>query len=292
MIKKLTPEQEAKIPEFREEFRKIGLSTEPCDRPKAEHFIRESYKYLKMKQPDQIFWFDSPKAGADFIAKENNLNDQQRKDLFSSASAGSFEAYWVSSYAYMCRVLPVKHDNLIDIVEGIIRNVGWYWTFEKAVICTERPAEIHFNHHRRLHKDLGAAILYRDGFRVYRLNGVAVPEKFILAKPEDINPAEVMRQTNVEIRRELFKKVGLDRMLSEMKAKILHDKDGYQLLELDIGDGTKGRYLKMINPSVGSVHVEGVLDECETVEQALFFRNRKILSKLGYDKFVKPKSLT
>ena len=34
-IEKLTPEQIAKMPEYIEKWTKIGLSTEPADRPRA-----------------------------------------------------------------------------------------------------------------------------------------------------------------------------------------------------------------------------------------------------------------
>jgi hypothetical protein len=33
------------------------------------------------------------------------------------------------------------------------------------------------------------------------------------------------------------------------------------------------RYLKMVNPSIGTFHVEGVDPQCATVEQALNWRN-------------------
>jgi hypothetical protein len=45
-------------------------------------------------------------------------------------------------------------------------------------------------------------------------------------------------------------------------------------LSIDLGDGRYRPYLKMINPSLGVVHVEGVHPDCKTVEEAICFRNQ------------------
>ena len=45
-IEKLTPEQEARFPEFVEKWTRIGLCTDPADRPAAERAIAEIYRVL------------------------------------------------------------------------------------------------------------------------------------------------------------------------------------------------------------------------------------------------------
>jgi hypothetical protein len=62
MIKQLTPAQTARFPEFVEKWTKIGLSTEPADRPRAEAAIRLVYEAVQFSPPEKILWFKSPKA--------------------------------------------------------------------------------------------------------------------------------------------------------------------------------------------------------------------------------------
>lgn len=61
LIEKLTPEQEALIPVYREKWRKIGLSTEPIDREKATEAVKNIYKWLGEKEPE-IYFYNSPRT--------------------------------------------------------------------------------------------------------------------------------------------------------------------------------------------------------------------------------------
>ena len=61
LIEKLTPEQEALIPVYRDKWRKIALSTEPTDHQKAIEVVKEAYAVFGEQKPD-IFVFDSPIA--------------------------------------------------------------------------------------------------------------------------------------------------------------------------------------------------------------------------------------
>jgi hypothetical protein len=83
----------------------------------------------------------------------------------------------------------------------------------------------------------------------------------------------VLKETNVEVRRELLRKIGVERFLAVAKSKTLHKRGNYELLSIDLSAELPGRrYLKMLNPSIGIWHVEGVPQECKTVEQALHSR--------------------
>jgi len=54
-IEKLTPEQEALIPVYREKWRKIALSTEPIDKEKAAEAVKAVYDLIDWQQPEFIF---------------------------------------------------------------------------------------------------------------------------------------------------------------------------------------------------------------------------------------------
>ena len=87
---------------------------------------------------------------------------------------------------------------------------------------------------------------------------------------EDIPATEVLLEQNVEVRRELIRKIGIERFIHSAGAKTLNKVGDYELLSVDLSADNKNcRYLKMLNPSIGIWHVEGVPNDCQTVEHAL-----------------------
>ncbi len=89
----------------------------------------------------------------------------------------------------------------------------------------------------------------------------------------DIDARRVLELTNAEQRREFVRKVGIDRVCYSLRAQVVDKCGDYELLVLDLGDGRRRPFLKMLNPSIGTWHVEGVPPETETVQAALNFRN-------------------
>ncbi|MEH1873960.1 DUF6745 domain-containing protein [Nostoc sp.] len=85
LIEKLTPEQEALIPVYREKWRAIALSTERIDKEKAEEVVKAVYTAIGKQQPEIIFC-DSPYAGLKIILKKRNnklnLNNINLNDNF------------------------------------------------------------------------------------------------------------------------------------------------------------------------------------------------------------------
>jgi len=64
LLTKLTPEQEAQIPAIRDEFLRIGLSTEPADFDAAEQAARDAYAVAGLPAPELFIRLASPMEGA------------------------------------------------------------------------------------------------------------------------------------------------------------------------------------------------------------------------------------
>lgn len=179
-ISMLTPEQEAKIPEYREKFRDIGLSTKPTDKAKAEAAILRSYQYLHKKDPQNwsnapgFVWADSPfkgaKLAAQFAKGDENVTIDEIRAQADNASFGSFDAYWVSTYSYIANELPVEVDDLHEIVTDIVKECGVYWTFEDLVVMTPKPSQISMENDK-LHSTHGMALQYPNGDGIYVYKG-------------------------------------------------------------------------------------------------------------------------
>ena len=149
---------------------------------------------------------------------------------------------------------------------------GWWDPYKNHVILQHRHVVLHRDFRGRLHNECDMAVKYRDGWGVYALNGVRVPEWLVLTRAEELDPRELGKITNAQIRAEFVKKVGIDRCFYKL-GKVVDKVGHYELGMLDLGDDRARPYLKMLNPSVPDMwHVEGVPIECDTVEKALNFR--------------------
>ena len=322
MIEKLTQEQIDKFPSYVEKWLSIGLSTEQCDREKCKNIIADVYGVAGLKAPKIIIWLDSPFQGAmaaqllsgskvagaqvgDQVWAQvwDQVRDQVRDqvgdqvwaqvwaqvrdqvgDQVYRAGYGSHDSGWLSFYSFFLSECAIEDCNKLQPLMNLTENCGWFWPFENAVIFTERPKEIHLTN-KKLHKDGGPAILYKDGFSVHALNGVRVTKEIAETPGDKLSAELVLKEKNAEIRREIVRKIGTERLCNDLDAKIVDEKDDYQLLELDLQDGRRRPYLKMKNPSIDAVHIEGVHPDIKAVYDALAWRN-------GTKTYIKPKELT
>lgn len=146
-------------------------------------------------------------------------------------------------------------------------------------VITEKGSEMYFVDNQ-LHRDRGPAIMVaHENYVEYHLHGIRIPDEnkeIVMLPPEEIDVNLIFSIQNAEIRKELVRKVGVEILLHKLGSKIL-DKDGeYELHLIKIGNekDAVAKALKMLNPSCPEVwHVEFVGDDCESVQDALNFRN-------------------
>ena len=131
----------------------------------------------------------------------------------------------------------------------------------------------YLNSRGQLHKDLGPAVEWSTGTYQYYLNGVLCPKDVVMNKAENIDPHIVITERNAEVRREIVRKIGLERLCNTLDAKCIDKQENYELLVLNLKDGQRRPFLKMVNPSIGVYHIEGVPPNIATVQQALKWRN-------------------
>jgi hypothetical protein len=148
----------------------------------------------------------------------------------------------------------------------------WWCPFESAVLLCDRPAEVHLKE-GRLHRDGGPAARWRDGLLTWALNGVIVPQEVVETPGERLDARLVPEEINAEVRREIVRKIGIERICRDLGATTLDRQGDYELLLVPLFDDWPTPYLKMLNPSTGTYHIEGVPPECATVAEALEWRN-------------------
>jgi hypothetical protein len=171
--------------------------------------------------------------------------------------------------------------NLLATCYTIFTNLYAMYFRENQVILVEKP-ELHMLetgnlwNRWQLHNESGPAVHFpKLGKSVYCLNGVHVPKEIVTTPVDKLDPQMMVRTRNVEVRRELVRKLGIERIFDALGATILDaSEDGkYELVSLNIGDNRQRPYLKMLNPSIGTWHFEGVEPRTATVAEALRFRN-------------------
>ena len=293
MITKLTPEQEALLEKEPEIWLAHAYSTEPCDRAKAEAAAAGLYTIAGYNPPEKFVWVDSP------LAAETYLNERlnQPKGTHNDTSTwGSQEAYWVGYYSFVRDKLGVEFDKKdsddLDVWIEYVKQCFWTFNYDEECILSERPTALHVNEERKLHNPDGPAVAFKDGFKLFYINGINVPEYIATTPGDELDVLKVLAETNVDVRREGLKKISLERVEAATNAKVLDTKKDpskpwvdYTLLDMDFKDDKVRKVLKMFNPSAKAYHYERVEDDITTVNDALAFRD-------GEEVYVEPQILT
>lgn len=126
---------------------------------------------------------------------------------------------------------------------------------------------------RIAHCEDGPCATFCNDHELWALNGVIVGPELVVTPGDKLDPAMLLNEPNAEVRREIVRKIGIERVCAELGAAVIDSDCGYQLLELDLRDGRRRPYLKMKNPSTEAWHIEGVHPDCTTVREALAWRN-------------------
>ena len=263
-IEKLTPEQEARLPEFRDKWLAIGLATGPADRVAAEKACKMAYEVAKLAPPKTIYWADSPFQGLVMAAAlslnmdpnqaliaaktglPDNLKEATREQL-SHVFYGQHTASWLSYMDYFGEVCGLECTDSLHPLMELAQQASWCWFFDKAAVVTERPNELHRDEMGRLHNPNGPAIRYGDD-AMYFWRGTSVPAEWITDK-ESVDPSIALTWPNIEQRRALAEIIGWARILDTLKPTIIDEDEDPEigtLLAVDIPDSPNTRFLKVV----------------------------------------------
>ena len=286
LVKELTEEQKSRFPFYIKKWIQMSRNTKRADRAKCEEIIKKIYENKGYAPPKTFEWYDSPLA----IIKKYKFKDWD-------FCYGSMEC-WLSFYDFFLTECKLECCKVIEPFIQLAEEIGWWLPTEDVCLCSENPTNLKYREDGVFHCENAPAIEYADGFKIYSLNGIKVPEKYVMTEAQQIPAQWIVEEKNADKRRELVRKIGVERLCDELNAECIDKKSytakvpdikegetsvtcsgykdeaiDYELLLLDIGDGRKRPYLKMKNASIGIWHVEGVHPDCKTVDEAIKFRN-------------------
>lgn len=208
--------------------------------------------------------------------KWQQLN-QQLTDSIHAATYGQHDASWLVFHDFFRNACGLVAET--EQVAGLIEvglSAGWFIPNESICWLADRTKCLNLNARNQLHCDGGQAVGYRDGWGLWLLNGVSVTQAIAETPSADLDCKLILTEQNAEIRREIWRKIGAERALHNLGAESIHAEpaNGYELLSFKASETERWNYLKMAHPSIPELWcVEGVSNECRTVQDALNFRN-------------------
>ena len=286
-INKLTLKQESQLIEFREECRKIGLNTNPVDKPNTIKHITQLYSFIDKKPPVFIFC-PSPlfcNLQINFVKilfkkfnletnlgtnlgtnLRDNLGDNLR-DFIQTYFLGQQDIYWICFYKFPEIFLGIKYNQRdlekLNCWYEIAKSCNWFWCFENYCFVSDRPSDLYFDENYKLHNKNKSSYIFRDGWCDYNWHGIKVPKKWICEKSK-ITKNDIINEKNAEKRRCLREILGIKKYYNLLGGVIEIDKDNDQYGNQMILYRSKGKdeitddyiqYLSVIDPSTGREYI-------------------------------------
>ena len=252
----LSAEQQIKAAQCVAEWTRVGLCTEPADRPAAEAAIRLVYECGGLKPPKKIVWCGSPlamlHAAGDGKTEASSINDhephkrgfatgravdQLKGEVQSAAQAaggkpasvydciyGQHEAGWLAFYDFMAKEFG-QEENVKPLrgLMALARSCGWAAPYENIAYLSERHTTLKRDPQGRLHAVDGPAVAYPDGWSVYAVRGVRVPGEWITDKA-NLDPRRALTEPNIEQRAAIATILGWDKVMAQLTPRVIDDR--------------------------------------------------------------------
>jgi hypothetical protein len=121
-----------------------------------------------------------------------------------------------------------ESEGLVEMAE----SCGFYWTFDDVCVAVDRPSIFEIDAAGHLHSGKGAALHYRDGWKVYSWHGELVPRRFIQFT---LNPTieACLREPNMTIRTRMINMFGMESFMTAAGAACIQQDECGQLLRIE-----------------------------------------------------------
>jgi len=144
-----------------------------------------------------------------------------------AACYGQHDANWLGFYEFFQKECGLIQET--EKLNGLICQAkagGWFWPHEKMCWVTERPVILLKDERGLLHCEDGPALQYPDGWSLYRIHGVSVPE-YVVENPIEITVDKIEAEPNAEVRRVMVDRYvgGMAKYVQDSNAEIIHKDD-------------------------------------------------------------------
>lgn len=175
------------------------------------------------------------------------------------------------------------YEDKYELFVNFNSEINFLIPYKGICFISRKPTEINWKD-KQLHGENKAAVKYADGYSLWALNGVKVPEWLVTTHSDALDPKKILEIENVDQKAEGIRKLGIERLVQYGKvvdsyknypSNAWFEKSKYELIDMaKIFKSHKHAYfLKMQNQSVPSVwHLEGVHPDCNTLDKAVRWR--------------------
>ena len=230
-IEKLTQEQIKLLEVYRDKWIKIGLSTDRFTKEDAQKYSDYLYEKILKKKKVPIIIAESPLSAwiivNMFVFNQASVRDSVWASVWDSVRAlkflpycspyieGSFDVNIYAFFDYFEKVLNINYGDKKENWEWWKSSAqfGQVFPLENVCIISQKPVEIN-KLGTRLHADGKAAVKYSDGFSIWALNGVRVPQYLAETPASALDIEFFKKEQNADIKAEFIRKYGIERMVS------------------------------------------------------------------------------
>ncbi|RFU42967.1 hypothetical protein DZF91_03740 [Actinomadura logoneensis] len=188
-------------------------------------------------------------AVGDLAGEEGSAAESVLRAATLDAVLGQHDAAWLAQFD----ALGTPPPGLAEVA----RNAGWWWPYERLVIISERPSELHRDEPGRLHRGDGPALAFPDGLALHAWRGMPIPPGFVdsltdldvgrIDRESNAELRRIDRESNAELRRVMLEIFGYDRYLAETGAKPVHRDETGVLWRIDLPDDEPVVMVEVVN---------------------------------------------
>ncbi|MCI2429577.1 hypothetical protein LM604_02830 [Candidatus Acetothermia bacterium] len=179
-----------------------------------------------------------------------------------------FDIDWAAAsytvWEYMLAVRPPLNP-WRPLIKAFAAGAFLFW-IEQDVHVLLRP-QIHLDDHGVLHCEDGPAIYWPDGTSLWFYKGIRVTEQIIM-RPQTLTAKQILRQKNIEVRRAMIERYGIEPLLREVHAEKLDESAQGTLYRLEL-PGDELTVVEVVCPSTGRKYFLCVPGWLQTVRQAV-----------------------
>jgi len=135
----------------------------------------------------------------------------QRADMLKAVPRSAAEKAWLAAGARLDIWLP-----FVDAMEA---GLWRFWVLDREILAVSRPSVRLAQN--RLHSETGPAVQWPGGARYWFWRGVQVPKR-VIEHSESLRAREIQVEPDVEVRRVMLERYGLERFIRDVGARRIH----------------------------------------------------------------------
>ena len=196
----------------------------------------------------------------------NEVGNEVKNFLFPYIY-GSFDV-WYSFYDFFDKeVFKLKKSKQFHTCAKMSK-LGLTWCCKDFCVVSQKPSYINKNENG-LHSENKPSLIYNGilGIKMYHIDGIKVP-KWVFEEPKKLNVESIDAESNIEVRRVLIERYGVDKYLHKKNADVIDFEVGENITRGLIKINKNEKYLCGHDGSTNRVYYMSVNPNSKTCKEA------------------------